>query len=70
MRIYALRRTLEELARQARSGDVSSEFSDRAAIAELAEQLEAKLANGQRLNKILSEDTISSAPSGCPCCGR
>ena len=70
MRIYAFRRTLNEFAQQARRGQVAREGAFGRALAELAEQLESRLSRAQSLNEIKSDDTISSSPGGCPCCGR
>jgi hypothetical protein len=72
MRVNAFRRTLQEFSRQARSGRITSDAAEGNALAEIADQLSRRLSDGTALKKsILSEDTISSAPSGaCACCGK
>ena len=76
MRVNAFKRTLEEFARQARRGNITADSRESIALAELAEQLSARLSDGNDRGKvlrksILSEDTISGAPAGaCACCGR
>jgi hypothetical protein len=76
MRVNAFKRTLEEFARQARRGSITTDSRESTALAQLAEDLSARLSDdnqrGNALRKsILSEDTISSAPAGaCACCGR
>jgi hypothetical protein len=72
MRVNAFKRTLEEFSRQARRGNISADRTEGEALARSADQLLRQLLDEGVLRKsILSEDTISSAPSGaCPCCGK
>jgi hypothetical protein len=70
MRIAEFRAILKEFAREVRQGRIITEAVDeRSTLAALAEQLDARIGNANRVYKIESTE-ISFSPSKCPCCGK
>lgn len=69
MRIVELRKILQEFAREARQGRITTATGTGQAVADLAEQLDRALDNMQKQYTIKS-DTISFSPAKCPCCGK
>jgi hypothetical protein len=69
MVISQFRRILQQFAREARAGRLLVEQREQQSLAELAEQLDQRLALNERFIKSGAE--ISAGPGGvCPCCGR
>jgi hypothetical protein len=69
MRLNEFRQIIQEFARQARRGEISTSSSEGTELAALAEQLDTRLGRAISTRTYKSEE-VSFAPAKCPCCGK
>lgn len=69
MRMRDVKAILSQLSSEAKTRSLLGNASDELEVARLADQIIKIIDRGMQKN-VLDEQTISFAPSRCPCCGR